>query len=618
MAGLFGLVNAQHPVDLTKFLDVAGKKMCHLPWNEVETYIYPDQSFGIGRISLGIFNREHQPVTSADGTCMLWLSGELFKTSELTRELKLDRSINELSDPELVLLSYQEFGLDFPRHLYGSFFVVIYDSTRQKIILANDRYGLYPHYYHVNPRQFVFAPEVKAVLCADGMERKPDLTAACEYFRFQQVLGEKTFHEGISLFPYGSIAQYELMTGNWIMRRYWDWDQIAYRPEVNFNEAVEEIGDLLQEAVIRQVQGIRPGVFLSGGLDSRTILGLIPPRTSATITATFGSPNCRDVIYAEKIARASGSRHYWFDFPDGHWVLENVELHLQLTEGFHSWMHMHGITMLKDLRPMMDCNLTGWDGGTVMGHSDHINPMYNHPVDQQTVVQQVYQQFGRTFTWPGLTDAEEHVLFSPEFGRQAHWRAFESLATDFSRFWKIREEYAGEYFYVVNHCWRSTHHMITTLRSTMEARFPFWDYNLIDFIYSLRPEIRRDQLILRTIITQRMPKLALIPYDKQEYLPTVQPFMHKLQKSGMRALKGLKLIPERPLLYADYENYLRNELREWAEDLLFSPRTAQRGFFNMDFVRSLMNRHLAINEEWVIGKIAPLMTYEMVMREFFD
>jgi len=101
-------------------------------------------------------------------------------------------------------------------------------------------------------------------------------------------------------------------------------------------------------------------------------------------------------------------------------------------------------------------------------------------------------------------------------------------------------------------------------------------------------------------------------------LPSVHPLIHNLHKAGMKAMKFAGLHPVRPQLYADYENYLRNELRDWAEGILFSPQAASRGMFNLDFVRSLMNRHLARREGWVLGKIAPLITYEMVMREFFD
>lgn len=263
--------------------------------------------------------------------------------------------------------------------------------------------------------------------------------------------------------------------------------------------------------------------------------------------------------------------------PMGNWgQKQNVGLHFQLTEGFHSWVHMHGISMLNDLRSVMNCNLTGWDGGTVMGHADQINSIYNHPVDEWTVALRTYQMFTSAYTWPGLTDAEERLLFSPQFATQANGRAFELLMTEFSRFWNYRQEYAAEYFYVANHCWRFTHHIGHNHPLDDGDPLPILDYDLIDFIYSLKPEVRRDQMILRSIITKRLPRLAIIPYDKQEYLPSVHPLIHNLQKAGLKAMKFAGLHPVRPQLYADYENYLRNELREWAEDILFSPQAAER------------------------------------------
>ncbi|HEY9088702.1 MAG TPA: asparagine synthase-related protein [Anaerolineaceae bacterium] len=616
MSGLFGLINTHTTVDTQAFLDTCARRLSHRPWYIHETWLAPDCPVGIGRTGIGIFNREPQPVRQ--GGCLAWLSGEFTQTQELHHKLKRGDPAFRFTDPELALAAYHEFGLDFAGHLRGDFFVAIYDSAARRLVLANDRFGLYPHYYAVSPRQLVFAPEVKGVLCAPGMERKPDITAASQYFRFQQVLGERTFHEGISLFPYGSTAVYDLDSGDWSVRRYWEWDQLPERPNITFEEAVEEVGDRLQNAVVRLSDSARPGVFLSGGLDSRALLGLMPPADRPPVTATFGYPTSRDVVYANQIARAMRSEHYWFDLPDGQWVPQYVDFHLQLTEGFHSWLHMHGITMLDSLRGVMDVNLTGWDGGTVMGHLDHINEIYNSPVDEWTVALRTYHQFINSYTWPGLADSEERLLFTPQYGRQVYGLALESMLAEFSRFWKYRPVYAAEYFYVVNHCWRSTGNMVKTMRSAMEVRFPFWDYDLIDFMYSLPPHIRRDQLLYRTIITRRMPRLAYIPYDKQEYLPTVQKLPHAAQKTAVRLLKRLKLFPQHPTLYADYEKYLRSELRGWAEDILFSPRTAQRGIFNMDFVRSLMDRHLAGHEPWTIGKIAPLITYEMVMREYFD
>jgi asparagine synthase (glutamine-hydrolysing) len=79
-----------------------------------------------------------------------------------------------------------------------------------------------------------------------------------------------------------------------------------------------------------------------------------------------------------------------------------------------------------------------------------------------------------------------------------------------------------------------------------------------------------------------------------------------------------RIFPERTTLYADYENYLREELRDWAEEILYDRRTVERGIFNPTFVRTLMGRHLSGKEQWTIGKIAPIITYEMMLRRLYD
>ena len=552
---------------------------------------------------------------------VLMMCGEFYNTTHVHSQLEsLDHAPRNTTQPELALRAFEVWGAECAHRLEGAFFIAVYEISEQRLTLLNDRFGLYPHFYSLRDGSLVFAPKVKGVLCAPFLQRKLNVVATAEYMRFQQLLGDKTFHEDIYRFPYGSIGVFDLRAGTWTLRHYWDWDQIPENPQVTFDEAVGSVGDLLQQAVHKlSADSLRAGVFLSGGLDLRAIVGLMGHRNSSFVTATFGMRESWDVHYAAEIAAAIGSHHMWFDLPDdGQWVKEHVDLHLKLTEGFHSWIHMHGITMLPRLHDMMDYNLSGWDGGTVMGHSDHINSIYNNPVNFETVLAENFIRFNQSYTWPGLTEAEERMLYQPAFGQQAWGLAFDSMREEFTRFWGFKRDYAAEYFYVVNHCWRHTGNMIGFTRGFVEARFPFWDYELIDFMYSLRPEIRRDQLMYRHIITNRMPYLARIPYDKKEYLPTVKPLPHQLQALSVRARRRFHMMPQRPTLYADYENYLRGGLRDWAEGILYSSDLAERGIFNEDYVRSLMARHLDGREEWTIGKIAPLITFEMVMRHFFD
>jgi asparagine synthase (glutamine-hydrolysing) len=192
-----------------------------------------------------------------------------------------------------------------------------------------------------------------------------------------------------------------------------------------------------------------------------------------------------------------------------------------------------------------------------------------------------------------------------------------------SHYLDYRPDVRGEYFYIDNHCRRLTQNFVVFTRSHVEVRIPFFDYALFDFLYSLPAEVRGNRKLYRSMIQKEMPGLANIPYDNDEFLPTTRPFVRGIHAEGVKLKRRInrhvmKVFPERRPLYADYEEYLRGELREWAENILYDRRTTERGIFEPLFLRSLMQRHLSNLEEWTIGKIAPLITYEMMLRRYYD
>lgn len=620
MSGIVGIITPSLHTAPHQFLKTAIEKMSHFNWYESATWVAPDQAVGLGRTGIGILNRNAVPLLSENGCQVVLMTGEFYDTQPVRRQIEQAGVIlSNDSDAELALGAYKAFGPDFSSRLEGVFIIALYDQENRRLLLTNDRFGLYPTYYAQRGDTLIFAPEVKGVLADSRMPRKLNPRAAAEYFRFQHLLGGKTFHEDVHLFPPASIGVFDLNGGTWTMRRYWDWDQIQDQPDISFADAVVETGRLLRQSVARLTSdSLRPGVFLSGGLDSRTISGLIPPEKKPFVTATFGTRDCRDVYYAERIARVVGSNHHWFDLPDGRWVLDNVDFYLKLTEGFPSWIHMHGISMLPDLRGMIDYNLSGWNGGMVMCHNAGNTPLLRQPVDYMAQFVELYRRLTGVYTWPGMTEAEGRVLYPSAIRPQYANLAFDSLEDEFRPYEKYPANRRAEYFFQNNHGLRLTFPMVTTARSHIEARFPFFSYGLIDHIYSLPPEFRYNNRLYRHVITREIPQLSLVPFDKQEYLPNANRWLHTAHALSVRARRRLKLFPARFTLYADYENYLRQDLRQWAEDILFDGRTEARGLWDMAVVRSLVARHMSGQEEWTIGKIAPLITFEMMMRSYFD
>ncbi len=608
MSGIFGLIHQDETI-VKQTLPLMAQTMCHYPWCQIDTIT--ENKIGLGRIGIGIFNARPQPIWNATQTIALFMAGEIY----------LPNSLVPISE-ELVLARYEQFGEDFIKHIEGAFVVAILDKPRHQLIITNDRFGLYPlHYAHYRGR-FIFAPEIKAILADTNFERKLDMTALAQYMRFQHLLGERTFFENVELLPKASLLNYDLTTDSWRIKPYWSFADIPYYPKIKFEEAVEETGRLMRLAVERLSSGTqRPGVYLSGGLDSRTILGLVKRRP--IVSLNYGTKNCRDVYYAHKIAQTIGSEYYWFDLPNGEWVKEFADTHLNLTEGYHSWIHAHGISTLSRARQLIDVNLSGWDGGTIMGDSDTIEPLQYEAVDEAALATRLFYLFTQKFTWPSINEPEKHLLFCNPIFNQIYQRDFESFNTELAKYFDYRPDVRAGYFYIDNHCRRLTMNMIIFARSHIEARFPFFDYNFFDFIHALPAPLRKNRVLYRAVIQRETPQLAYIPYDHDEFLPTTRLLIRKIQKITIKLKRRFnrhifQIFSVRPTLYVDYEGYLRHELREWAENILFDHRTAERGIFNPVFLHTLMRRHLSGLEEWTIGKIAPIITYEMMLRRFYD
>jgi asparagine synthase (glutamine-hydrolysing) len=274
-------------------------------------------------------------------------------------------------------------------------------------------------------------------------------------------------------------------------------------------------------------------------------------------------------------------------------------------------------------RELMDVNLTGWDGGTLMGHADSIEPLQITAVDDSAFLTRLFYLFNQRFTWPSITEAEENLLYCPPIRHQLQGMAFDSFKSEITPYLNYRNDIRGEYFYIDNHVRRLTQNFVVFTRSYVEVRIPFFDYDLFEFLYSLPSHIRADRMLHRAMIQREMPRLAYIPYDKDEIVPTTNPLIRGIQAETVKFKRRVnrhiaKIFPDRHSLYADYEEYLRTDLREWAERILYDKKTEERGIFNPSFLQSLMKRHLSRLEEWTIGKIAPLITYEMMLRRFYD
>lgn len=584
-------------------------------WHSTQAWIDEKAGVGLGQVNIGILATDPQPVHSNDGQLTAVFFGELYYAESLRRQASA-----QASDAELILHLYETQGEQFINALEGVFVLAVWDAGKGSLLVANDRFGLLPTYYACYDGQLVFAPQMQAILADPAFDGKLDMTALAQFMRFQRLLGDRTFFEKLHLLPYGSLLTFSIAKGDIHVAHYWDFDKIpAWQAGTNFDDAVVEAGRLLRRSVETRVKGSQHlGVYLSGGLDSRTLAGFASQVCPSIVTLTYGVPNCRDVYYAGRIARRLKTRHHFFPLADGKWLRCHLDTHLKITEGFTTWTHSHAAVTLEPARGLMEINLTGYGGDQVLGgRALDYAPLLISAPDDIAVDCQAFAYLNQRFSWPGITEAEERYLYTPETFAAICGQALESMKRELNHFRLFPAACLWDFFCTIYQGTRLSNLNVLHQRAFFEARYPFYDYALVDWIYSMPLEHRLSDRLYLAVINREIPRVTWVPRDINDQLLTDHRLIrqaHGQWQKVRRYITGR----QRRSIHEDPEGWLRHDLRDWAESLLFSRRTLERGIFNPAFLHSIFERHMSGREIHTIGKIAPIMTYEMMLRRFFD
>ncbi len=274
--------------------------------------VYTDAAIGLGHRRLSIIDLEggHQPLSNEDGSVWIAFNGEIYNFEELNRRyLATGHKFRTRSDTETIIHLYEELGEQCFARLRGMFAIALWDARRQRLLLARDRVGKKPLFYSWNGRRLLFASEIKAILAARGVSSEMDLEAASDYFSFGYVPAPKTIYLNIrKLRP----AHYMVVDAHGVRELpYWD---------IHFNERplsepewCERFLEGYRSAVkSRLVSDVPLGAFLSGGVDSSSVVALMndlqPPVTTCSIG--FAEEKYNEAADARAFAHKLGANHF--------------------------------------------------------------------------------------------------------------------------------------------------------------------------------------------------------------------------------------------------------------------------------------------------------------------
>jgi asparagine synthase (glutamine-hydrolysing) len=452
-----------------------------------------------------------QPLVSDDGNLVLVANGEVYNHKELAAGLPSDTKLRTGSDCEVLLYLYRQHGLDFLRDVRGMFAIILWDRLKGQLILARDRFGIKPLYYHRNNERIVLSSEIKGLFADPATPRRfaweealadPSLVAAPRFATAKP----STWFEGVETVPAATVLRIDLHGGRTTEHRYWELPAEADE-SVGVESFVERYGELLRESVRDcATADTELGLFLSGGVDSASVLALALTQIDEIHTFTVLSGGTRlngDAEHAHWLARELGVHNHQVVFAPDHmptpeeWVrlLWLTETPLTGPEIYYKHeLHRFARSERPELRGML-----------LGAASDEFNGGYSEDIggDWDTFLANV-------------AGMNRETLFDQQPALRHWWSAGTPFLSD-----RILGEWSGgrtkdayrEYLkseYRKVQQYNLWHEDRTAAGSGIEARVPFLDHRLVELSATiperLRPQLLWDKRILRDAVKSHLPQ----------------------------------------------------------------------------------------------------------------
>jgi asparagine synthase (glutamine-hydrolysing) len=276
--------------------------------------IYCGKGVGLGfrRLSIIDLAGGHQPISNEDGRLWVMLNGEIYNYPELRHELEgKGHHFSTRSDTETIVHLYEEYGEGCFRKLRGMFAIALWDSEKRKLLLARDRVGKKPLFYAADSKRILFGSELKVLLAANDISREIDREALSDYFSFGYIPAPKTIYRAARKVKPGHY----LVASEGQVREvcYWDisFAKVEHRSEEDWCELLRH--QLCEAIRVRLMSDVPLGAFLSGGVDSSSIVAMMSKlmkRPVTTCSIGFEEEEFNEAEYARQVAQIFKADHH--------------------------------------------------------------------------------------------------------------------------------------------------------------------------------------------------------------------------------------------------------------------------------------------------------------------
>ncbi len=600
-------------------------------------------ALGFRRLSIIDLAGGHQPLSNEDGSVWIAFNGEIYNYRELKPELEsLGHHFHTSSDTECIVHAYEQWGRDCVQHLRGMFALAIWDERQRRLFLARDRMGQKPLVYRLAGGRLTFASELKSLLQVPDAPRDVDPRAVADFVALQYVPHPRTMLRGYHKLPPAHWAEFNAVTGDLTVRQYWQ-APYARPPSTVINHATGTVDEsalrspesaasalrsTLTEAVrLRMRSDVPFGAFLSGGVDSTIITGLMQQQSEQkvkTFSIGFSVKQFDERSYAREAAAKLGTEHHEFVVdPSAVEMLPRLTWHYD--EPFADSSAIPTMYLSQLTRQHVTVALTG-DGGDELfaGYDRYRAVELASKIDRlpwllrASLTSSLWQRLPASVRQKSKVRQIKRFLAalgqSPE-RRYANWvsifdesRRPSLFSSDFSA---TLQGYDGASFLLDAYancaeadfvqrttcvdaetylpCDILTKVDIASMAFGLEARSPFMDHHVVE-------------------LAARMPRAWKLHGGRGKRI-LIDTFRDLLPASIQTRPKMGFGVP--------LDHWFRHELREMVTDTLLDSRTLGRGYFDPATVRRLVDEHTS--SQWDhSARLWLLLVFELWHRRFVD
>ncbi|UCC38244.1 MAG: asparagine synthase (glutamine-hydrolyzing) [Candidatus Aminicenantes bacterium] len=614
MSGICGIAKAENREGIpASLLSSMCQTLIHRGPDDQGSFIEKNIALGARRLSIIDLEGGHQPLANEDGSIYVVHNGEIYNFPALQTELKSRGHIfRTKSDTETIVHCYEEWGDDFVQELRGMFAFALWDRREEKLILVRDRIGIKPLYYTLHEDgTLIFASELKAILVHPKVKRALEPRALDLFLTLEYIPSPLSIFKNIHKLPAGCILIYK--RGKTQIKKYWDIKQESKTSEKISKATLVSITDklysLLKESVqLRLISDVPLGAFLSGGIDSSSIVGLMSElRISPlrTFSIGFEETSYNELNHARRIAQKFNTLHEELILQPQ--VLDSTEkLIRHLDEPLGDFSIFPTYLISKMARSHVKVILSGDGGDELFGGYEHYQAQKLSEFPLPSIFQKNLPAVVKKFPpsakkkgiWNKIRRYGQGLEYSPDH-KHLRWMMFFSpggkkglyskdLICELDGIKEIREvapfqkifhnlncfdPISGELYldlktYLVDDILVKVDRM--SMAASLETRAPLLDHKIVEFLFKLPGNLKLKGLTSKWIFKKTMERL----------LPSA---------NILRSKEGFSI----PI-----KNWLRQELKDMMFDYLNHKRIKAERLFNFDYIKNMMDSHLEGRENY--------------------